>query len=225
MAKVRTEHKETLLAQGKWAEFVVRRDELKAEGMKASEANRLAVLEFLGEEAAEIAGENRSRSSSLKRQKPAGAVVSSPQRNKTTTSPVKESVVNDTAPAASPLGLLSSEIADRIASGPEIIMWIVRNMELESVKASDCPDPAAWTFLNQCRSNALFKQNFLLQVGFRHLLKQEGSGGQEDLAGIRVEETIDKLLELRGISVAEDRVHCPVAAGSIPAPATIPVGA
>lgn len=204
MAKVRTEHKETLLAQGKWAEFVVRRDELKAEGVKASEANRLAVLEFLGEEAAEIAGENRSRSSSLKRQKPAG----------------KEAVVNDTAPAASPLGLLSSEIADRIASGPEIIMWIVRNMELESVKASDCPDPAAWTFLNQCRSNALFKQNFLLQVGFRHLLKQEGSGGQEDLAGIRVEETIDKLLELRGISVVEGRVHCPVAAGSILAPAT-----
>lgn len=222
MAKVRTEHKEKLLVMGKWGEFVVRRDELKAQGVKAGEANRIAVLEFLGEEAAKSAGEGRDRNPTIRKsmRKVGGAGAVDTAAQDTTPVVVTPSAQNAAPAPPSPPAVPLDEFGGSEASGEEIIMWVIRHLDVATVTPADCPDPAAWSYLQQCRSSALFRQNFMLQVGLRSLLKKEGDGSGDDVISVRLDETIDKLLQLRGTVSATERPHSPFQAGSTPAPAT-----
>ena len=220
MAKVRTEHKDKLLAMGKWPEFVLYRDEMKANGVKSIEANRLAVLKFLGVEAAENAGERRVPHPTKKPvvvfavEKPREVLpaVVSP-------APREEDGVEPPLSAEIPL----SEFGGREASGSEIVLWVIRHLDVADVKLEQCPDPAAWTYLKTCRDSAMFRQNFMLQVGLKSLLRIEGDDGAGDISGERLDETIAKLLsfrgDLRGSSSEERRAHAPEAVGSTPAPA------
>lgn len=239
MAKVCTEHKKRLLAMGKWPEFVLFRDELKANGVKPAESNRLAVLKFLGEEAASHPGEDRICRKGVAAKPvviPAAVGVDVPVEVSEDVGGPSPAVCApapklDSTPAAfsppSMAGEVPEDVSGREASGAEIVMWVVRNLDVQGVRAEDCPDPAAWTYLKQCRDSAIFRQNFMLQVGLKSLLRIEGEGIGEDVTGARLSETIDKLLsfQLRGNSAVEEcRAHASVVAGSTPAPATISGG-
>lgn len=221
MAKVRTEHKETLLAMGKWPEFVLHRDELKAGGVSSMEANRLAVLKFLGEAAALTASEDRiGRVSRKAVEKPLKARDSGERKRDSSLFSIEVAGVPPASEGEIPL----KSFGGKEASGSEIVLWVIRNLEVAEVKESDCPDPAAWAYLRQCKESPLFKQNFMLQVGLKSLLRIEGEGDGVDASGLRLSETITKLLgfhDLRGSSaVAEREAHALEVAGSTPAPAT-----
>ena len=57
------------------------------------------------------------------------------------------------------LGRVPKEIAERSCSEVEQIRWVARNMEA-NVGMADCPDPAAWGLLKQCRRDEGFRSSF-----------------------------------------------------------------
>lgn len=229
MAKVCTEHKERLIAMGKWPEFVLFRDEMKANGVKSAEANRLAVLKFLGEESASHAGEYRARSIPRRaRISSPAAVVEDPVQVSSPVLPPSPAGQDSTAAAfVAPVVAGEGKEADILLKGisSSVLVWVARQLSgMPEVRNDPCPDPMAVTLLNLCKTSAMFQQNFLLNIV--KFAKPGGDEEEKDAGEARVSETIDKLLSsLRGSSVAEEyRAHAPVVAGSTPAPATISGG-
>ena len=187
MSKVLTDHKKVLLSMGKWGDFVLRRDELKASGVNSAEANRVAVREFLGEEASKCAGETRRRI-------PKPAVVKAVRVLSTidTIGKVGRSFgVLDPVVASLP----EPDVEGREAGGQEIVMWVLRELGKDSEPDKrTCPDPAAWSLYKQCQDSALFKQNFMLQLGVKSLLRIEGAQDTGEVDGVKQIDTIDQLL-------------------------------
>lgn len=235
MAKVRTEHKEKLLASGKWPDFVLYRDELTREGVKGAEANRLAVLKFLGEEAAANPGE----STSSKRYKSPGQVSRRPPAKGVEMGGPPPAAVPDTGPVVGKVQ--DSPPGDAVSPSPPVMagdvlqdgldtkamLWVVRQLSgMPGVQGDPCPDPAAQTFLNTCRESAVFKQNFMLKYADKIVRFDRDGDAVADNALERVHDAIGKLLSISRGSMKGDmrESHNLDVAGSSPAPATIPGG-
>jgi hypothetical protein len=235
VAKVRTEHKDALMESGKWPDFVHFRDELKAQGVKNAEANRRAVREFLGDEAAKHAGESLPVTGKGAVKKP-----KVPKAPKILSIPPPDPVPaagRDSWPAPSgggtqPVASLpalpdSVDWSEKRASRSECVDWVARNMDNPMVRPGDCPDPAAWNLLSHCRESALARKTFWESYVRPSKTASEAPPPDEIDGSVQVD-TIDKILGLKrkseqncGIAqLADRRAHNSEATGSNPVPAT-----
>ncbi len=81
MAKVKAEYKKTLMEAGTWPEFCFYRSEqIDDMGLSPIEANKKAVLKFLGKEAAEDASESAGVEETPKREEGRGRLRDSPDK-------------------------------------------------------------------------------------------------------------------------------------------------
>jgi len=151
MAKTRAEHKKMLIERGQWAEFVAYRSSLVVGGMAAAKANKAAVEKFLGEEAAESAGEDGSRNNKkgpkedvdrpkIKANEDPGLISSVPKP--------PPPVARDAFDGKPPCGEIRN------------IKWVADNMRIVDVHPEDCPSMRAWNLLCECRENTYFRSNF-----------------------------------------------------------------
>jgi hypothetical protein len=182
MAKVRTEHKAALMASGQWPEFVRYRDGLKSQGVASCDANRQAVSKFLA-----------VRQDTIEVQ-PVGLGAESSQIIKVDPSDKIPPGLPGTQAAS------LSDFAGREASEVDIIRWVARNMDVVDVRPSDCPDAAAWSLLNQCRMNAMFRAEFWRSmytkiIPSRGQLGDDAGGGKGD--GSLTVALIEKLLAMK----------------------------
>jgi hypothetical protein len=175
MLKVRDDHKAALMESGKWPDFVLFCDELKAQGVKPCEANRQAVEQFLGPDV-------------FRKEKKADSPKETP-------SSLPTSNIPDVVKSA-----LLSDFEGREASEVEIIRWVARYMDIADVTPEMCPDPAAWSLLNACRRNPVFAVEFWRSVYTKIIPSRsqlEGKMGDGLMDGKVQVEIIDKILVLK----------------------------
>lgn len=215
-----------------WADFVAFRDQLRREfGRSASEASNEAVnvwfrsgkpknpgekyfIELrncaareaekrrLAEEAeqeerfrAEEAARNEERESRKRQQQAREAVR-------------KAAVSSASCEEETGLPLAPKELAGRTASEPEVVRWVVRNIDNPEADAKDCPDPFAWTLLRECRVNDSFRFMFIRDIWTKVLaaeVRMSDDGGDDRLDGTPTLELIDRIRLIRNESESRTR--------------------
>lgn len=229
MAKVRDEHKQTLMASGQWADFVAFREELAARGEKPCDANRKAVEKFLGEQAVE---KPRKRVSS--KETPPRPVEGPLEETPPCPSGLHPELeaglaaldyIGGPMPPAIPVPF--SAFANKPACTElENVLWVMDNVRRTKANPEECPSARAWGLLCSCRESPLFYSNFVKDHYGKAVVKQtsDAATGGDDFDGAVQVELIDEILAVgersRGGEAASRRVHGPEDAGSSPAPAT-----
>jgi hypothetical protein len=174
MAKIEPILKAKLLAAGKLPEYVAYLDDLRDRGVMNKEAERSAVVKFLGAEvSASAPAEHVDKSSSC-----VNVTPPEPPRASSVPEPVKapepakaesvKPVVADkpVAPRAVPvLGLLPivdhALFSGKSASKVEQMAWVCANLTNPSVKPESCPCAEAWSMLAGCRRSPTLEKAFL----------------------------------------------------------------
>jgi len=219
MATIRTEHRDALMASGKWPEFVQCLNTMLTDGLKANVAHHAAISKFLGENEASFYA----------------LPVKSKKKSELLT-PVPSPVLSGTGrvswPAPSgdglppPMAALTSDFAGKTASPIENIRWVMRNLDLADVKPADCPDPEAWTMLNQCRLSPAARSAFIEKIYPKAIPRAKDDDGNAGgvLDGAVQVSTLNEILKMAqrcGVEqLAARPVHIQEVAGSNPAPAT-----
>jgi len=151
MAKTSAEHRTILQQKGQWGEFVSYRSGLLLEGMKASEANKVAVEKFLGEEASKTAGEDGGKHNKKGPKEDVGKPKIPANED-----PALISSVPKPPPAVSRNAFDGKPPSGEIKN----IKWVADNMRVVDVTPRDCPSMRAWNLLCECRENTYFRANF-----------------------------------------------------------------
>ena len=191
-----------LEAKGQWADYVKLREHYKALGMAPKDA-RAKTFSELGR-----GTDGKTREPQLE---PGG------QSDATDLGDTLEAPIITTSLA---------DFGDREASEVEIIRWVVRYMDVADIKPEHCPDPAAWTYLNECRKSPAFRSSFLLQVWPKIVPSR---AQLEDVAGRKFDgaadmEIIDQIIAAReraqGGVIGNSGESYSLVPGSSPGPAT-----
>jgi hypothetical protein len=172
MVRINPVHKAMLQQTGKWSAFVTYRNELRIVGDDPETALIRAVDKFLGPEAAKTAVDSTGLPAPSKRKK--GDI--------------------DYEPA------LLRDFAGKEAKEVDIIRWVARSMDVLDITPEQAPDAAAWSLLQQCRSDPSFRTDFWKSmytkiIPNRNLLDDEK--GDSDVDGTPEAEMIDKLIAIR----------------------------
>ncbi len=195
MSRVREEHKARLLAEGKWPDFVLYRDKLKADGTANAKANTLAVLQFLGDDtAAPKAAKPPKKAPALLPPSPVTGSVS-PVRSSHTV-PVggggPSSLADPTTMA------VMADFEGKSASAVESILWVADHLRIVDVKPSDCPSKSAWSMLVECRINPLFCHSTFWQALYAKTIPSRSQlDDRPDAAGLDGEHVIESIRTLR----------------------------
>ena len=202
MTKIKPEHKERMMKTGTWPQFW---SELVT-SIQAGEEDKIAKKRLL------------SKYLGIRRGRPKNIIVDIPTDNgqdiefgKETPARIEARRDREREEAQLKMNRLSA-FEGREASEVEVIRWVVRNMDVKDVGVKDCPDPAAWTFLKECRSSPSFRQTFLAQVWAKILPARVSSGNEDDKGAIDGSNTvsmIEKILALRGGAVGSSQGSCP----------------
>lgn len=219
--KVTPEHKRELMELNKWVEFVQYKETLISNGGKPADSHRKAISYFLGEAALESIAPKRSGRKPGSTVKKAKIKKPTPEEVEAvfgfSATPVekpavkRESRKGKTQVAKMPVSPLIEmaaleEFEGREAGEVEIVRWIARNMDIKGIKPSDCPDPAAWTILNQCRSNAMFRNTFLTTVWVRIIPSKSQLDDNSDAGKMDGEpqlKTLEKIQQMRDKAISE----------------------
>ena len=173
MSKTRREHKEQLLAEGRWREFSDYKSSLVLGGMSGVAANIQAVEKFLGAEAAKQPSESGSRPPrELEQEKPEKLAPAQPKDRKFAFEKEAEKGSNGKREPNTVKGTIGSVPAppppvkenvfkDKPPVGEvENITWVADHMRIVEIDPKDCPSMRAWNMLCECRENAYFRANF-----------------------------------------------------------------
>ena len=173
-----------LEAAGLWDDFCHFRSKLKAGGTGVMEASAGALLAFMPD------GEPKEPSSLRLEEigREALCVSFPPAQNK---EPDHVHVDLEVAPPA---------LAGKTAPEPEVVRWVVRNIDNPAASPSDCPDPFAWTLLRMCREEFSFAAMFVKDI-WTKLLVQQAKLGDDDsgrpMDGTPTLEMIERIRAMR----------------------------
>lgn len=127
------------------------------------------------------------------------------------------------------LEMCPASLAGREAPEPEVVRWVVRNIDNAAASPKDCPDPFAWTLLRMCRKSDAFMFAFIKDIWGKVLASQvrvTDDGEDKKLDGRPTIELIQRIRRIRDDSgrgvaqLGEPLIHNQEVAGSSPAPAT-----
>ena len=173
MAKVKAEYKKTLMEDGRWPEFCFYRSEqIDDMGLSPTEANKKAVLKFLGKEAAEDASESTGVEETPKEKKEEGDYATRQIRLNKEAERIKRVADKEQAksnedpavifsvPAPPPPVKLKAFKNKPPAGEIENISWVADMMRVVDVSPRGCPSLRAWNLLCECRDSRQFRHNF-----------------------------------------------------------------
>lgn len=203
MTKIKPEHKKRMMETGVWPQFWAELVASITDGEPDKVAKRRLLRKYIG---LSYGG------------RPKGVVVDIPADNGKDIEYGKETPARRAArlEGEKEEGQLKmkrlDEFEGREASEVEVIRWVVRNMDVMDVGVRDCPDPAAWTMLKECRASPSFRQTFLAQVWAKILPARVSTNGDDDKGAIDGSNTvsmIEKIQALRGGAVGSSQGSCP----------------
>lgn len=201
MTKINPDHKDRMMRIGVWPQFWAELVASIADGEPDKVAKRRLIAKYLG----------------IKRGRPKAVVVDVPVGDGEgigfgSETPERRAAKLEREKEEGQLKMKClSAFEGREASEVEIIRWVVRNMDVKDVGVKDCPDPAAWTFLKECRASASFRQTFLAQVWAKILPARVSTNGDEDknvVDGTDTISMIEKIQALRGGAVGSSQDSC-----------------
>jgi hypothetical protein len=198
MPRLKQKHKDALVKQGDWADFVVYRDELKTSGASAAEAQKAALVKFLGEEVVKPAPTDRGRRS-MKMPKSLLSPKHPEQAPKLAGD--KEGVNENKDMIYGVPGHLMPVRKDAFDGKPDVseivnITWVCDNMQTVDVSVADCPSLRAWNLLSECRRSegfrmAFWKDHYSKTVPAKSSLKDDDHGS--DIDGTPTLKLIEKI--------------------------------
>lgn len=104
-------------------------------------------------------------------------------------------------PGGDALPLAPAALAGKEATEPEVVRWVVRNIDNPVPDPGDCPDPFAWTLLRMCRESPAFAVMFVKDIWTKLLVlqaKQTDSGGADgEIDGTPTLKLIQRIREMR----------------------------
>ena len=172
---------------GKWPEFVHFREELVAAGAKPADANRDALAKFLGGPAQTAVGEEMAA-----RHGPNIGPVVAANLDRLAKPPSLPS------PSSCVVPVTMADFAGKQAGTAECIRWVARHMDIVDVLPADCPDPMAWSMLQECRRAPLFRFEFYKSILPKTIERGDtGDRGEGDEEVARQVEVIERLLAAR----------------------------
>jgi hypothetical protein len=178
--KTPAEDKKRLIEMGKWADFVLRRDELKQSGVKGAAAHRQAWKEITGED--------------VKGGRPPEPTVRHEVRKLT------EQIVTDAEPKPETkvpdvIDVFEQEVAGKSSAPMEWVLWVARNIERKNPDFSTCPDVGAFGLLKACRRSPVVAADFWKTFVAKVITKGEGEKDPEKVDGEAVLNVIDRILQ------------------------------
>jgi hypothetical protein len=201
MTKIKPEHKDRMMRIGVWPQFWAELVASIADGEPDKVAKRRLIAKYLG----------------IRCGRPKAVLVDLPADGGTdiefgSETPARREAKLEREKEEAQLKMKClSAFEGREASEVEIIRWVVRNMDVKDVGVKDCPDPAAWTFLKECRASANFRQTFLAQVWAKILparVSTNGDEGKNVVDGSDTISMIEKIQALRGGAVGSSQGSC-----------------
>lgn len=104
-------------------------------------------------------------------------------------------------PGGHTLPLAPSALAGKTAAEPEVVRWVVRNIDNPAASPGDCPDPFAWTLLRLCRENPAFQMMFIKDIWTKVLMAQvktgDDGGADGEIDGTPTLKLIERIREIR----------------------------
>jgi hypothetical protein len=165
MPKTAMELKTLLIEQGRWADFVRYREDLKAGGVGNTEAHKRAVAEFFNDPPETTTESGTKHDPKKESRRVANGKKSPPSSDAKVVAPAdeKKPVTTVKAPVGShpPLPqVCSADFAGKVASEVEEVRWVAANMEIADPQPGECPSAAAWGLLAQCRRSPAHMADF-----------------------------------------------------------------
>ena len=158
MAKISQLHKDALICKGEWSNFVTYRTSLiMNDELDPAAANVEAVRKFLGDEAAEKAGESGSKKKAV--DEPVVRFMDEEKRPVVVPNEDPEFIGSVPAPPPPVKKALFKDKPDE-ADERVNIKWVADNMRIVDIRPKECPSKRAWNMLCECRENKMFRATF-----------------------------------------------------------------
>ena len=179
--------KEKLVAEGRWGDFVRRRDDLKLGGMKPVEARKAAIEEFAPEFCGRVKlGKGRPRKEGVKKAKlelgKKGAVTecteTGQKRLSTASEGARREKIRVKAADASEGGFEALE--KKVCSDSTSFRWAFIHSQLKDGKVEDAPSAFAWTIYLLFLESPSAKVDLSRTILTKLIGKEDDSSGKEE---------------------------------------------
>lgn len=99
-----------------------------------------------------------------------------------------------------PLPLLPEHVAGRKAPEPEVVRWVSRNISNPRPDPEECPDPFAWTLLDQCRQSPSFTGFFIEKLWAKLLPSRSQIDASKVKGSLDGKPTLELIARIRELS-------------------------